>query len=440
MARRARRRIRRRSRHTADSEAPLHRRGPLFGQQPLLLLRHLRLRHLVRNPRRRGQPAAPQRQLRQFQGPERRRAGGQNSLRHPRRHPLERCLVQHQRRALLLRPYRRGDPQIADRHPEPLRGLLRAGLLQDLERRNAVRRDGRLHPLHPGKDQIQRPEAESLFYGPAYQQPAGRARRQELASGESHFHALLPRRRGRRDRTVAPAVEFRNPLLGEQLPERREEPVCLPPAGTLRKMVPAAAGTEGGAVLQPARRKLCLRGQGGQQRRPVGRRGFGARLQGAPLALPLPLGLPRLCGAALGGGLLHLAVFHQQEDFRTAARTGADQGTEHEAADPGPDQLLHEHLPRPQNSAHAGRRPAETAQGTPARQCAGQCLRAPDREERGAHPAHDQPTASVPRNREPEDHPEPPAGRSDPLHRQHLLAVRVLRQQEGDRNRLQLPV
>lgn len=118
-------------------------------------------------------------------------------------------------------------------------------------------------------------------------------------------------------------------------------------------------------------RKLCLRGQGGQQRRPVGRRGFGARLQGAPLALPLPLGLPRLCGAALGGGLLHLAVFHQQEDLRTAARTGADQGTEHEAADPGPDQLLHEHLPRPQDSAHAGRRPAETAQGTPARQCAG---------------------------------------------------------------------
>ena len=61
--------------------------APLFGQQPLFLLRHLRLRHLVRNPRRRSQPAAPQRQLRQFQGPERRRAGRQNGLRHPRRHP-----------------------------------------------------------------------------------------------------------------------------------------------------------------------------------------------------------------------------------------------------------------------------------------------------------------------------------------------------------------
>ncbi|MFR0773713.1 MAG: sensor histidine kinase [Alistipes finegoldii] len=37
-------------------------------------------------------------------------------------------------------------------------------------------------------------------------------------------------------------------------------------------------------------------------------------------------------------------------------------------------------------------------------------------------------------------HPEPAAGRSDPVHRQHFLVVRVLRQQKGYRNRISVPV
>ncbi len=96
-------------RHTAILEAPLHRRGPLFGQQPLLLLRHLRLRHLVRNPRRQGSTCCAATAVTSISG-----TGTAKGWRAKavfgilEDTPSKRCLVQHQRRALLLRPYRRG--------------------------------------------------------------------------------------------------------------------------------------------------------------------------------------------------------------------------------------------------------------------------------------------------------------------------------------------
>ena len=64
----------------------------------------------------------------------------------------------------------------------------------------------------------------------------------------------------------------------------------------------------------------------------------------------------------------------------------------------------------------------------------------PDRKERGAYPANDQPAASIPGDREPENDPEPAAGRPDPVYRQHFFVVRVLCQQKGHRNRFQFPV
>lgn len=85
---------------------------------------------------------------------------------------------------------------------------------------------------------------------------------QRLASEAVYNHDGLRRGRRQRHRAVAPAVESRNLLFGEQLPGRRKKSVCLPDAGTFRTLVPAPAGPEGGAVLQSARRKLCLRGQG----------------------------------------------------------------------------------------------------------------------------------------------------------------------------------
>ncbi|MFR0773711.1 MAG: triple tyrosine motif-containing protein [Alistipes finegoldii] len=45
-----------------------------------------------------------------------------------------------------------------------------------------------------------------------------------------------------RHRAVAPAVESRNLLFGEQLPGRREKSVCLPDAGAFRTLVPAPRG------------------------------------------------------------------------------------------------------------------------------------------------------------------------------------------------------
>lgn len=85
-------------------------------------------------------------------------------------------------------------------------------------------------------------------------------------------------------------------------------------------------------------------------------------LRSEPLALSFPLGLCRLRDAPAGCRQLYLALFHRQEDLRTAARAGTDQGAEHEGIDPGPDQFLHEYLPRPQNAAYAGCRSAETVE------------------------------------------------------------------------------
>ncbi|MFR0773710.1 MAG: hypothetical protein ACLSH3_07870 [Alistipes finegoldii] len=62
-------------------------------------------------------------------GPDRRRAVGENGFRHFGRYGFEKRLVQHQQRTLLLRLCEPDDPQVPDRQSEPLRGLLRAGLL-----------------------------------------------------------------------------------------------------------------------------------------------------------------------------------------------------------------------------------------------------------------------------------------------------------------------
>ena len=116
-------------RFAADFGALLPRRRSLFGEQPLFVLRHVRFRNLVRDARRGSQPAEPRRGVYEFQGPDRRGAVGKDGFRHSGRHGFEKRLVQHQQRTLLLRLCEPDDPQVADRQPEPLRGLLRAGLL-----------------------------------------------------------------------------------------------------------------------------------------------------------------------------------------------------------------------------------------------------------------------------------------------------------------------
>lgn len=132
----------------------------------------------------------------------------------------------------------------------------------------------------PREDQIQRPEAKSLFYGPAYQQPAGRAGAKnsplekaistlsyrggegdviELSHRESNFEIRF----SANSYLNAEKNQYAYRLLGHS------ERWSLLPQG--QKAV---------QFFNLPARKLCLRGQGGQQRRPVGRRGFGARASG----------------------------------------------------------------------------------------------------------------------------------------------------------------